>query len=409
MTGTQKIQLDEFVDPFEVNLQVHRDSSGMVTEVTFDLTGLPRVDSMLVGKTATELPDITKRLCGICPVVHHLAGVAAVESLYGISEIPTTARAIRQLLACGSALDTLAAKYITGHREFAVSLKRTGKQLMTMAGSPTHFPDVAIPGGVRAPAQLDNVPEALASLHRLEASVVSLIDAATQEIRAGAQPWRDSFVGADVAAVKRDGKLDQLGGYLAVSVGDESRVVAAHEWADCFRESYPGAAAPRPLVTVADRQLPYRVGPLSRGVIAGNKAATTALAQLESTLAYVRQAQELLEGESLRGSELVYPHEAEKLSAADWAGTRTGVGLIDGPRGLLVHSYTAGADGVVTKCQIMTPTAQNEPWLAQMLSEQYVQESTVEGELESSIRMADPCLPCSSAPEGLMNVRVHQD
>lgn len=408
MSGTQKIQLDEFVDPFEVNLEVRRDSDGIVTEVVFDLSGLPRVDSMLVGKPATELPDITKRLCGICPVVHHLAGIAAVESLYGIDDIPATAQAIRNLLACGSALDSLVAKYITHSRDFAISLKRVGKQLMAIAGSPTHFPDVAIPGGVRAPAVLDDALDAIEKLRKLISEVSGLIDEAASAQNGGATQWQDSFIGADVAVVKRNGELDQLGGWLAVKADGRIDLHPAEEWGSAFRELLPGEAAPRPVVSVREQELLYRVGPLARCAVAGQYQTTPELAQLLSVRDYAKQALRLLQSEELAGHDIVNPHAEMAIASATWDGPRTGVGLIDGPRGLLVHSYTAGADGLVTECQIMTPTAQNEPWLAQMLSAQYLDSNGLGDEVEDSIRMADPCLPCSSAPEGLMKVRVHQ-
>ena len=78
-----------------------------------------------------------------------------------------------------------------------------------------------------------------------------------------------------------------------------------------------------------------------------------------------------------------------------------GVGVVDGPRGLLVHVYTVDDAGMLVDCQILTPTAQNEWWLAGMLREF--------ADVESSIRTADPCLPCSSAPPGQMNVTIKEE
>lgn len=62
------LRLDQFVDPFEAKV-VYTDSGAY-----FDLSGLPRLDPMLVGRNVAEVPDIVKRLCGLCPVAHHLAG-----------------------------------------------------------------------------------------------------------------------------------------------------------------------------------------------------------------------------------------------------------------------------------------------------------------------------------------------
>lgn len=163
----EKIQLDELVDPFEAKLNVFRNTYGDVAEVSFDLSGLPRIDSRLVGKHVLDVPDITKRLCGLCPVVHHLAGVRAVENLYRITEIPRTALLIRQLLCAGSILDSLSTKFVSTDRDTALLIKRVGHQILRAAGSPTHFPDVAIPGGVRAPAQSQLVDAARSALAEL--------------------------------------------------------------------------------------------------------------------------------------------------------------------------------------------------------------------------------------------------
>ncbi|HEX7661736.1 MAG TPA: hypothetical protein VF444_19880, partial [Pseudonocardiaceae bacterium] len=88
-------------------------------------------------------------------------------------------------------------------------------------------------------------------------------------------------------------------------------------------------------------------------------------------------------------------------------GAGVGVGWVDGPRGLLVHRYATAADGRLTGATLLTPTAQNEVWLAELLRQ--AAETTpdaLEPGLEAAIREADPCLPCSSAPPGAMGVRV---
>ena len=86
---------------------------------------------------------------------------------------------------------------------------------------------------------------------------------------------------------------------------------------------------------------------------------------------------------------------------------RQGTGWVDGPRGLLVHTYTCGADGVLTAARITTPTAQNEPWLARLLTAAAsAPDDERPARLEASVRAADPCLPVSSAPEGGMGLTV---
>jgi NAD-reducing hydrogenase large subunit len=70
-----------------------------------------------------------------------------------------------------------------------------------------------------------------------------------------------------------------------------------------------------------------------------------------------------------------------------------------------VHRYQTGADGRLAAAQILTPTAQNEPWLADLLLSAAAG-STAALDLEDAVREADPCLPCSSAPVGGMGLQV---
>ncbi|MDO5030187.1 MAG: nickel-dependent hydrogenase large subunit [Corynebacterium sp.] len=431
---TQNIQLDELVDPFEARLDVYRDDTGAITQVAFDLSGLPRIDGMLVGKSALDVPDITKRLCGLCPVVHHLAGVRAVENLYGLTEIPRTAQLIRELLTAGSTLDNLATKFVTTDREGARAMKLAGKALMRAAGSPSHFPDVAVPGGVRAPVDAQLADDARAALDALADTEIiqSAFELATDS--AEDNSWSDTFDGLDVAAVDAAGELSPLGQYLAVRdhrSESEPAIFPANQWTDRVTETRLGDAAPRPIFAVSDtpgakdelqvKAQFYRVGPVARQVIVGKHGVSPADAQRQLLADTVSWARRLLADPDLLGTTVCAPDARAAIENADFAGERSGVGIVDGPRGLLVHRYTAGCDGIVTDCQIMTPTAQNELWLTRMLTEQLCGAGSSEsgGEaadasleetagIEESIWAADPCLPCSSAPKGLMTFTMRE-
>ncbi|WP_048760849.1 nickel-dependent hydrogenase large subunit [Corynebacterium vitaeruminis] len=416
---TQHIQLDELVDPFEARLDVYRDDYGAITQVSFDLSGLPRIDGMLVGKRALDVPDITKRLCGLCPVVHHLAGVRAVEDLYGISDIPRTAQLIRELLAAGSTLDNLATKFVAVDREGAREMKRAGKALMRAAGAPSHFPDVAVPGGVRAAVDRALVSEAESALEALaETAVIKEVELSSTPDSPDA--WTDTFDGLDVVVVDANGELAPLGDHLAVARHDTDTAVQifpAADWLTRVRETRPGAASPRPVFDAADepgvddcesqRADFYRVGPVSRQVVVDKRGVSPRDAQRRLLADTVAWASRVLVDEDLLGDHVYDPNASMAIENADFEGQRSGVGLIDGPRGLLVHRYMAGADGVITDCQIMTPTAQNELWLTRMLTEELCGDGKTAG-VEESIWAADPCLPCSSAPAGVMTFKMQE-
>lgn len=425
--SVEQIQLDELVDPFEAKLGVYRAPDGTVEQVAFDLSGLPRIDGMLVGKRAVDVPDITKRLCGLCPVVHHLAGVRAVESLFSITEIPRAARLIRQLLCVGSTLDSFATKFVATDRDAARAIKRAGQACLRAAGSPTHFPDVAVPGGVRKPADEALIAEARKAVAQLLASG-TIVGSGDNEVPGG-DSFADDFGGLDIAVVDADGGLDPLGDYLGVAVPGEpvARIFAAAEWGNRVRETVPGDAAPRPAFDFSPANAPcsepprfYRVGPIARLAVVGRRGASPAAAQQQLLADTAKSAAELLDSSDLLGEEILARGAQEAVEAAGFEGSRTGVGIVDGPRGLLVHRYSAAADGIITDCQIMTPTAQNELWLTEMLTER-MRGGSLEGAttgskqgggsadaIEESIWAADPCLPCSSAPAGLMTFKFEE-
>ena len=73
----------------------------------------------------------------------------------------------------------------------------------------------------------------------------------------------------------------------------------------------------------------------------------------------------------------------------------------------MAHPYATDTEGMITQATILTPTAQNEPWLAQLLTQAIALDGAqTQGALEESIREADPCLPLSSAPSGQMGLKV---
>lgn len=418
---SETIHLDQLVDPFEARVVVVRAADGTVADARFDLSGLPRLDPMLVGKDVAGVPDLVKMLCGICPVAHHLAGVAALESLAGIApeNLPRHVREQRLLLHHGSVLDSLSSRFIGRDRDLAVRLRRLGKLAMQAAGAPGHFPDVAVPGGVRVPVDAEALAELAAGLPVLDDDLASLLlglPAAGARAAATAR-----FDGLDVAVVDASGELDPLGGHVGLVGDGVEETMTAAQWASHVTESRPGAPDPRPVIELETidggvRRWPYRVGPLARArfrAIAGDTGATDdpfeaqVLGLVDSVAALTRLVDSLA-GAPSDGTGGSTVNVGEGASSSMKPGT--GIGVVDGPRGLLAHEYEVDEAGTVTGCRILTPTAQNEGWLAGMLRASLAAagdgDADREAWAEAAIRAADPCLPCTSAPEGGMGVTV---
>lgn len=398
----QVLRLDELIDPFEAKVVVTTAASGTVVDARFDLSGLPRVDAMVVGRPVAAVAKLVERLCGLCPAAHHLAGMRALDALLGFDAVPTRADAVRRLLHHGSALEAHAARFIGVDREAALTLRRCGKAAMTAAGSPGHFPATGVPGGVSGPMVWAGSVDLDAALAAAGSVAETLLAGPANE---------DGYRGANVALVDGSGALDLMGTVArAVFADGEVLDISPSQWLDAVDEECPGDAAPRPCLAVRGAAGgAYRVGPVAqlrvgepstplaaalraRWLAQGGAAAARAVLAVHS----VEAVQELVSAVGAGGVEgLVGEARGER------PGTATG--WVDGPRGLLAHTYTVDADLSVVSARILTPTVQNEPWLAELLRES-VRRGEVE--MEASIREADPCLPCTSAPVGAMGLVV---
>ncbi|MCL2089672.1 MAG: nickel-dependent hydrogenase large subunit [Micrococcales bacterium] len=431
--------LDEIVDAYGATVVVERDAQGRPAAARFDLTGLPRVDAMLVGQPVAGVPALVERLCGICPAAHHLAGVRALEALAG-TEPTATGTAVRALLHHGATVETHAVRAAAVDPGAAAVLRAFGRAASAAAGSPGHFPTTAVVGGVTGavPAQArDDLAAGLGAA--LEAAVGIARQELVYAAERGAAPRSAStsastgYHGADIALVRPDGRPDLLGERLRVVAADGTVLEPAAfpaAWDDLVAESVPGAAAPRPyLVALGPQAGGYRVGPVSQlrigplttplaaglqadwaatvGSRQGPRPGGARAARAVVTVHCVEVIAGLLAGDALTTG-------APRCEADGFDRPGVGVGWADGPRGLLVHRYATDGTGTVTQVTILTPTAQNERWLAELLLDAVGPGAAVatgdvsagQAALEDAVREADPCLPCSSAPVGGMGLQV---
>ncbi len=405
---SRTLRLDEIIDPLEARVLVTVDAAGAVVDARFDLAGLPRVDALMVGRPVAGVPALVERLCGLCPAAHHLAGVRALDALLGFGPLPPTADAVRRLLHHGAALDAHAPRFAPVDRPAALALRRFGRAALAAAGSPGHFPATAVPGGVRAPV-------AVADRDALAAALAEALGAAERladRLAAADEPPLGGFDGLDLALVDDAGALDLLGARVRAVAADGTLVAEAApgDWPAFVAEEVPGAAAPRPyLAALGPGRGRYRVGPVAQlraGVLptplaatrqAGWAASGGGVPSARAVLAL--HSVEAIAGLLARPDLVAGPVQAEAAPPASAA-----TGWVEGPRGLLAHSYAVDAAGAVSACRILTPTAQNEPWLAALLAG--AARAGSDAGLEASIRAADPCLPCASAPAGAMGLAV---
>jgi len=419
---TQHLVLDQIIDAADARVVVQRAADGGLLDAHFDMTGLPRVDAMMVGRPVADVPALAERLCGICPVAHHLAGVQALEALWGPVELTPTAQAVRRLLNFGSVIDGHVLGFVSQDLPAVMALRRLAKAAMAAAASPKHFPTTAVPGGVRQavqPGDVDSVllqvPPAFEAAQRLVAasSHASLVEADGSQM---SQTGLAQFTGADVALVDASGMVDLLGARLWAVASDGTVIVdgaTPGQWDATVQEARPGESAPQPYLTVLGPQFGlYRTGPVAQlrvGRLAtplaeaarqrwladgGGAAAARAIVVLHC----VEAIGELCQATELTGDDIGLPLAPKNVDGV-------GIGWAETGRGLLVHRYAGSADGLVTKATILTPTAQNEPWLAALLARASASPDAGMA-MEDAIREADPCLPCSTAAPGQMGLVV---
>ncbi|MDR0432839.1 MAG: nickel-dependent hydrogenase large subunit [Bifidobacteriaceae bacterium] len=414
---TTRLILDQMVEPAAARVLVRRAAGGQVIEARFDLSGLPRVDSLLTGRPVASLPSLIEHLCGVCPAAHHLAGVAALESLWGIDAIPPAAQHLRRLLHHGSVLEVHAARFGL-NQPLVQPIKALGKAAARAAGSPGHFPTTAVVGGARQQAdptdigQLERaLPDALSAARQLAHQMLDASQSGTDR--------PDTYKGANLALVDDAGTLDPLGPRLGIL--DPSRTQLADAatpstWDDTVAMALADDPAPRPYLRRLGPDLGgYRVGPAAALRVAapppGQAAALRAewLAGPGGPLA-ARAIMALSSVEAIATElDLLDPSDSDlRATTANTSAEGVGVGWVDGARGLLVHRYEAAPGGTVRAGIVLTPTAQNEPWLAQLLTEAIGQNQGPEAVAlaEQAIRDVDPCLPCSAAPPGQMHLEI---
>ncbi|MFD8544522.1 Ni/Fe hydrogenase subunit alpha [Streptomyces sp. NPDC059649] len=417
---------------------------GEVTEARLKIYEPPRFfEAFLRGRSYTEPPDITSRVCGICPVAYQMSACRAIEDACGIA-VDGQLAALRRLLYCGEwiesqtlhiyllhAPDFLGADSVIdlarthrAHVERGLALKRTGNALMELLGGRAIHPiNVRLGGFHSVPTKAELRPLA----ERLKRA------------REDAEATVRWVAGFDFPDVGLDNELFALAepGTYAIHSGVPTAMAA------------PGTAG---LPADSDRALPTRTFPLhefpdhvvetqvphSTGLhsrLDGNRHLTGTLARYAISgrwlpVEVLQAAQEAGLGDPREGAVCRNPFRSiivraievryavgEALRLIDAyeppprpyvdvpARAGTGHGATEAPRGLLYHRYTLDTEGTVSEAALVPPTAQNQAAIEQDLR-RAVQErldarpAATDAELtalcERTIRNHDPCISCAT-------------
>jgi len=397
-----------------------RIADGQVEEVKLNIYEPPRFfEAFLRGRAFTEAPDITARICGICPVAYQMSSVHAMEQACGI-EVGGQLRALRRLLYCGEWIEShalhvfmLHAPDFLGYQSAielakdmpevvasALELKKTGNELMTVVGGREVHPiNVRVGGWYRTPRKRELKP----LVEKLERA---------REIALEAVKITSTFDFPDYDQDYELVCLDEAGAYpidLGRIVSSRGIDIPVEEYEDHFVEEH--VAWSNALHSKVIGRGSYLCGPLARFAMAFDRLSPLAK---EAAKEVGLDASERNPFRSIvvRSVELVYAADEALRLIAEYEEPdapsvefepRAGVGhgASEAPRGLLYHRYEIDDEGTILSAKIVPPTSQNQRTIEDDLRGVVERSLDVPDEelsllCEQTIRNYDPCISCAT-------------
>ncbi len=393
---------------------------GRVADVKLRIYEPPRFfEAFLRGRSFREVPDITARICGICPVAYQMSSIHALEAACGVA-VDGPLRELRRLLYCGEWIESHALHVFmlhapdflgyesaihmaADHAELvkkALELKKIGNELVTLVGGREIHPvNVRLGGFYRAPGRRE--------LKALTDKLKRALDLSLEAVAfAAGLEFPDFEQDYEFVSLRHPGEYPLNEGRIVSSRGLDIEISA---YEDHFIEEHvPHANA---LHSVHKGHGAYHVGPLARYSLNFDRLPAPAQeAARGAGLAPV--CRNPFKSIVVRTVELVFAcHEALRIVESYEPPERpfvevepreaTGHGASEAPRGLLYHRYAIGADGLVRSAKIVPPTAQNQKtiendlWhLVPKLLDLGKEEMT--WRCEQAIRNYDPCISCAT-------------
>lgn len=436
-------------------ITIQLDDHGQVQDARFHVVEFRGFEAFCEGRHFQEMPALTSRVCGICPVSHMLASADAGDQLLAV-QVPDTALLLRRVVNLAQLLQSHAlsffylsspdlvlgydadpaSRHVLGVAQADPALARRGIRLRQfgqtvldiICGKRIHA-SWAIAGGVNAPLTADGRAEILAGLpEALETTTATLArfrdtlgPAAAEASSFGRFP--SLFMGM----VTPDGSLEHYGGRLRI-IDAGGQVLAGQLDAKGARALLAEMTEPWSYLKspyYAPMGYPegaYRVGPLARLNVAercGTPLADAEFARFRALSSgpvcssfhyhYARLI-EILYGLERIGELLQDSLALDPVVIAHASRNRAhGVGMSEAPRGTLFHDYTVDTNGVLTSVDLLIATGQNN--LAMNRAVTQVARATIDArrlnesmlnKVEASIRAFDPCLSCSTHAAGMM-------
>jgi NAD-reducing hydrogenase large subunit len=439
---------------------IHLDEEGHIGQTRFHITEFRGFERFVQGRLYWEAPVIVERLCGICPVSHHLAASKAMDVIAGAEKITPTAEKMRRLMHYGQTYQSHALHFfhlcspdllfgfdspverrnvfgvIEAYPEVAkkaVLMRKFGQEIIKATGGKKVHCTGSIPGGVNKNLSKEEADELKREADTMVEWAVEALDLCKKIINADAKRLLEfgTFESNFVSIVKEDGCMDLYDGNLRAIDADGKTIfdqVKPADYLDYIREEVrPWSYMKFPYILPLGKEKGwYRVGPLARincatyidtPIAEKERQEFMALGNgrpIHSSLAYhwariielihaAEKIRELLADPDLQKDDLVVTGK-KKNRAVAW---------IEAPRGTLFHHYEVDDNDQITMANlIVSTTNNNEPMnrVVRKVAEQYLDGKKItEGllnHIEVGIRAYDPCLSCATHALGQMPLVV---
>jgi NAD-reducing hydrogenase large subunit len=441
-------------------ISIFVDDAGNVSDAEFHVVEFRGFEKFCEGRPYGEMPGITPRICGICPVSHLLASAKAGDAIMAVN-IPPAADKLRRLMNLGQFVQSHALSFfhlsapdfllgwetpqpkrnvfglIAANADLAragIRLRQFGQEIIEILGGKKVHPAWAVPGGVRSSLSAEGrerirkwLPEAFATTQ-----VAFDLWKKTAETHQREIQIFGNFPSLFMGLVAEDGTWEHHGGKLRFT--DSSGSVIADQIEVSKYHEVIGESVQASSYLKSPYYLPlgfpdgiYRVGPLARLNVAERMGTPKADAELKKfkhlgrgavTSSFLYHYARLIE--ILASLEYIERYMDDPELSSDYlradAGINSlrGVGASEAPRGTLFHDYTVDRNGLLQKVNLIVATGQNNLAMNQTVAQiarHYVKGSAQIPEpllnrVEHGIRCYDPCLSCSTHAVGQMPMHV---
>ena len=440
---------------------IHLDDRNQVDEARLHIVEFRGFERFILGRLFWEVPVIVQRLCGICPVSHHLAASKAMDSIVGVDCPTPTADKIRRLMHYGQVLQSNVLHFfhlsspdllfgfdsevekrnifgvIEAYPDLAVKgikIRKFGQEVIkATAGKKIHGTG-SVPGGVNKNLSLAERDHLLKDADQMIEWTREAVGIARDYCLEHTQLVRDfaNFNSSHMSLVREDGAMDLYHGQLRAIDASGNLIFDQVDYRNfndyLMEEVRPWSYMKFPFIKSRGHiDGWYRVGPLSRmntaGFIdtplageahrefmafSGGRPNQMSLAyhwaRMIEALHCTEKIRDLLDDSDLQGSDLQLRGERRY----------EGIGVLEAPRGTLFHHYRVDENDQVTYCNLIVSTTNNNQAMNRAVTSvarQYLsgQDKITEGmlnKIEVAVRAYDPCLSCATHALGRMALKV---